>query len=140
MKLDEAKCEALFKHLTQESATLPLAMLIADLTEMKTVEHELRTPGSMQEISHALAAFCAEVPVYGIAELAHCTEMEEAWKVLNQCVHDVLKYNAYKIEDEQQSKEWGICGSGKIQADLRSARGGADHQDWVARTRSAVAR
>ena len=22
--------------------------------------------------------------------------MEEAWKVLNQCVHDVLKYNAYK--------------------------------------------
>ena len=31
------------------------------------------------------------------------------------------------------------CGSGKIQADLRSARGGADHQDWVTRTRSAVA-
>ena len=30
MKLDEAKCEAQFKHRTQESATLPLAMLIAD--------------------------------------------------------------------------------------------------------------
>ena len=43
------------------------------------------------------------------------------------------------LEDEQQSKQWGICGSGKFQADLRSARGGADHQDWVARTRSAVA-
>ena len=96
MKLDEVKCEAQFEHLTKESSTLPLAMLIADLTEMKTVEHELRTPGSMQEISHALAAFWAEEPVYGIAELAHGTEMEEAWKVLNQCVHDVLKYSAYK--------------------------------------------
>ena len=32
MKLDVAKCEALFKHLAQESTTLPLAMLIADLT------------------------------------------------------------------------------------------------------------
>ena len=31
------------------------------------------------------------------------------------------------------------CGSGKFQAVLGSARGGADHQDWVTRTRSAVA-
>ena len=52
---------------------------------------------------------------------------------------EATKGSLLALEDEQQSKQRGICGSGKFQADLRSARGGADHQDWVARTRSAVA-
>ena len=66
------------------------------------------------------------------------------WQSLDNSYSD----GYYDYADDNGAPQWlrhvtadarGICGSGEFQAVSGSARGGADHQDWVARTRSAVA-